>query len=203
MTPMRNALIVLAGVILLSSCATLPPWKSMPTGSSVIYGQIEDSRKALAFVAYSDDPGIIAITVEGRAGYYTSRYGMIVDEPARTTIKEALVKYSEWSRLAVDNQVEITREINSVTLPQILLRSKGWEADGERQVTFVFMARLAGSDTPQTTLQIRTRSFFYGSDQILLNDQQAGDFLKFLGNDEINEGYQQAKKKQDALDMFK
>jgi len=203
MKTLRVAFLALVGAAVMSACATLPPWKSMPTGSSVVYGQIEDFRKAVSFVAYSDDQGIIAITVEDRGEYFNARYGLIVDQPARTTIQEALNKYVEWSRLAVDNKVEITREINTVTLPQILLRNKGWEAEGERQVTFVFTARLRGSDVPQTTLQLRTRSFFYGSDLITLSDQQAGDFLKYVGNDEIEAGYQQAKKKQEALDMFK
>lgn len=204
MKKLHAVILVCAAAVALASCETLPPWKSMPTGSSVTYGQIQDFRRALAFVAYSDDQGIIALTVENRESYYNSRYGMIVDQPARSTIREALAKYQEWARLAVDNQVEITREINSVTLPQILLRHNAWEAEGERQVTFVFNARLAGaSDTPRTTLVIRTRSFFYGSDQITLNDQQAGDFAKYLEDDEVDAGYQQARKKQDALEMFK
>ncbi|HET6450188.1 MAG TPA: hypothetical protein VFI08_02715 [Spirochaetia bacterium] len=192
-----------AGVMFLASCATLPPWKTMPTGTSVTYGQIEDYRRALAFIAWSDDPGIITLTVDNRQDFFNARYGMIVDQPARTAIQEALSKYQEWARLAVDNQVEITREISSVTLPQILLRSHGWEAEGERQVSFVFNARLGGSDTPRTTLQIRTRSFFYGSDQINLSDQQAGDFAKYMQDESVDGGYQQAKKKHDALDMFK
>lgn len=172
----------------------------MPTGSSVTYGQIQDYRRSLAFVAYADDEGIITINVENRD--YGSRYGMVVDQPARNTIREALAKYQDWARLAVDNQVEITREINSVTLPQILMRHNGWESDGERQVTFVFNARLGSSDTPRTTLVIRTRSFFYGSDSIVLSDLQAGDFYKYLEDDEVGAAWQQAKKKQEALDLF-
>ncbi len=193
----------LAAVLGLVSCATLPPWKSMPTGSSVTYGQIQDFRRAVSFVAWSDDPGIITLTVENREDFFNSRYGVIVDQPARATIREALSKYVEWARLAVDNQVEITREINSVTLPQILLRRNGWEAEGERQVAFVFNARLGASNTPRTTLVIRSRSFFYGSDQIVLDDQQVGDFARYMEDDQIDAGYQQAKKKQDALELFK
>jgi hypothetical protein len=174
----------------------------MPTGSSVTYGQIQDARRAISFVAYSDDEGIITINVENREGFYSSRYGMVVDQPARNTIREALAKYMDWARLAVDNQVEITREINSVTLPQILMRRNGWEAEGERQVTFVFSSRLGASDTPRTTLQIRTRSFFYGSDQIVLSDLQVGDFYKYLQDDEVDTAWQQARKKQQALDLF-
>ena len=195
--------VIVLGSALLAGCTTLPPWKQVPTGSSVVYGQIEDSRRAIAFVAYSDDPGIIAITVENRFGGWSPRYGMIVDQPARTSIKEALAKYEEWSRLAVDNGVEITREITSVTLPQMFLRNKGWEAEGERQVTFVFNSRLGDSSTPRTSLVMRTKSFFYGSDQAVLSNDQAADFSRYLDEEEIAMGYHQAKKKQDTLDMFK
>ncbi len=195
--------VIALGSILLVGCTTLPPWKQVPTGSSVVYGQIEDSRRAIAFVAYSDDPGIIAITMESRFGGWSPRYGMIVDQPARISLREALGKYEEWSRLAVDNGVEITREITSVTLPQMFLRGKGWEAEGERQVTFVFSSRLGDTSTPQTSLVMRTKSFFYGSDQAVLNNDQAADFSRYLDDEEIAMGYQQAKKKQETLDMFK
>jgi len=40
-------------------------------------------------------------------------------------------------------------------------------------------------------------------DQVALNDQQAADFSKYMENDATDAGYQQAKKKQDTLDMFK
>jgi len=195
--------VIVLGSILLAGCTTLPPWKPVPSGSSVVYGQIEDSRRAIAFVAWSDDPGIIAITVENRYGGWSPRYGMIVDQPARITIREALSKYEDWSKLAVENGVELTKEITSVTLPQMFLRGKGWEAEGERQVTFVFRSSLGDSPTPRTSLVMRTRSFFYGSDQAVLDNDQAADFLRYLDDEEIAMGYQQAKKKQDTLDMFK
>jgi hypothetical protein len=198
-----SLVVVLLGSILLAGCTTLPPWKPVPSGSSVVYGQIEDSRRAIAFVAWSDDPGIIAITMENRFGGWSPRYAMIVDQPARNSMREALAKYDEWSRLAVENGVEITREITSVTLPQMFYRSKGWEAEGERQVTFVFRSTLGDSSTPRTALLIRSRSFFYGSDQAVLSTDQAADFSRYLEDEEIAMGYQQAKKKQDTMDMFK
>jgi len=203
MTTRGPLAVIVLGSALLAGCTTLPPWKPVPTGSSVVYGQIEDSRRAIAFVAYSDDPGIIAITVENRFGGWSPRYGMVVDQPARATIREALAKYEEWSRLAVDNGVEITREIASVTLPQMFLRSKGWEAEGERQVTFVFNSRLGDSSMPRTSLVMRTKSFFYGSDQAVLNNDQVADFSRYLDDEEIATGYRQARKKQETLDMFK
>jgi len=199
----KSALLAISLGLLLVSCTTLPPWKQVPTGSSVVYAQIEDSRRAISFLAWSDDPGIIAITMENHFGGWTPRYGLVVDQPARNAIREALAKYEEWSKLAVENGVELTREITSVTLPQMFYRSKGWEAEGERDVTFVFRSTLADSSTPRTTLLVRTRSFFYGSDQAALSTDQAADFARYLEDDEIAMGYQQAKKKQDTLDLFK
>ena len=43
----------------------------------------------------------------------------------------------------------------------------------------------------------------YGSDQATLSSDQAADFARYLEDEEISMGYQQAKKKQDTLDMFK
>jgi hypothetical protein len=99
--------------------------------------------------------------------------------------------------------VEITREISTISLPQMFRRGDAWEAEGSREVTFVFNSRLDQSGPPRITLLMRTRSFFYGMDQFVLNDQQAADFSTYLSTDEVNAGYQQAKKKQDTLDMFK
>jgi hypothetical protein len=200
---MRRIAGILFLAVLLAGCSTLPPWKPVPTGQSVVYGQIEDSRRGLTFIAFAQDPGIIAIAVENRFGGFTPRYGMIVDEPARVSFREAIAKYQEWSRLAADNQVEITREISTISLPQMFRRGDGWEAEGSRDVTFVFSSRLLQSGAPRITLVMRTSSFFYGMDQVLLSDEQAADLSNYLSTDEVNAGYQQAKKKQDTLDMFK
>jgi hypothetical protein len=200
---MRKSFVFALLSILLAGCTTLPPWKPVPTGQSVVYGQIEDSRRAVAFIAFADDPGIVAITVQNLFGGSTPRYGMIADLPARVSIREAIAKYQEWSRLAADNRVEITREISTVSLPQMFRRAGGWEAEGARQVTFVFSSRLEQSGAPRITLVMRMTSFFYAADQVVLNDQQAADLSRYLEDDEADAGYRQAKKKQDALDMFK
>jgi hypothetical protein len=200
---MRKFVLFVLLPVLCVSCTTLPPWKPVPTGQSVVYGQLQDSRRALSFIAFANDPGIIAISVENFFGVFTPRYGMVVDQPARSAMREALAKYAEWSKLAEDNRVEITREISTVTVPQMFYRRDGWEAEGTRDVSFVFSSRLGQMDEPRVTLLVRTKSFFYGVDQMVLNDAQAGDFRKYLEDDEADTGYRQAKKKQDALDMFK
>jgi hypothetical protein len=200
---MRTSVIFVLLSVFLAGCTTLPPWKPVPTGQAVVYGQIQDSRRAIAFTAFANDQGIIAITVENTFGGFNPRYGMIADEPARASIREAIAKFQEWSRLAEDNKVEITREIATVSLPQMFRRSGGWEAEGTRDVTFIFNSRLGSSSEPRITLVMRTSSLFYGIDQIVLIGQQAEDFGRYLENDEVDVGYQQAKKKQDTLDMFK
>jgi hypothetical protein len=200
---MRTSMLFTCLCLVLAGCATLPPWKPVPDGQSVVYGQIQDSRRALAFTAFANDPGIIAITVDSTSGSFNPRYGMVVDEPARSSMREAIEKFQEWSQLAEDNRVEITREIKSVSLPQMFKRRDGWEAEGTREVTFVFNSRLGQSVDPKITLVIRASSFFYGIDQFVLNDEQAADFLRLLSNDEVDAGYRQAKKKQDTLDLFR
>ena len=200
---MRRLISFVSLSLLLAGCTTLPPWKPVPDGQSVVYGQIQDSRRAIAFTAFANDPGIIAITVENTFGGFNPRYGMIADEPARASMREAIAKFQEWSRLAEDNRVEITREISTVSLPQMFKRSSGWEAEGTRDVTFIFNSRLGQSVDPRITLVMRASSFFYGIDQIVLNDQQAADFSRYLLDEEVDAAYRQAKKKQDTLDMFK
>jgi hypothetical protein len=200
---MRKTFLFVLFPLLVAGCTTLPPWKPVPTGQSVVYGQIQDSRRALAFLAFAGDPGIVAITVDNVFGGFNPRYGMIADEPARASIREAIAKFQDWSKLAEANQVEITREISTVTLPQMFRRGDGWEAEGQRDVTFIFNSRLGQSADPRITLVMRTSSFFYGVDQVALNDQQAADFSKYMENDATDAGYQHAKKKQDTLDMFK
>jgi hypothetical protein len=200
---MRVLLACMSAALLCVACTTLPPWKPVPTGQAVVYGQMEDSRRTLAFLAFAGDPGIVAITVENVFGGFTPRYGMIVDQPARVSIREAITKYQEWARLAADNQVEITKEISTVTLPQMFRRGGGWEAEGTREVKFVFNSRIGQSSVPRITLVMRTASFFYGVDQIVLTDQQAADLARHLEDEEVDAGYRQAKKKQDTLDMFK
>jgi len=189
--------------ILLAGCSSLPPWSPVPTGQSVVYGQIKDSRRGLTFIAFANNPGIIAISVQNLFGSSAPRYGMIVEEPARASIREAVAKFEEWARLAMDNHVEITREITTIDLPQMFRRGEGWEAQGTRQVTLVFSARREGADALRITLVMRTAAIFASSDQIVLNTEQAADLRRYLEDEEVDAGYAQARKKQDTLDMFK
>src|SRR5271157_2459062 len=178
---MHKSFVFLILSVLLAGCGTLPPWDPVPTGQSVIYGQIQDSTGALAFSAFANNPGIVAISVESFVGGVTPQYTMVADQSARKSMREAVAKFQEWSKLATDNSVEITREISTVTLTQMFRRGEGWEAEGSRDVTFIFNSHLGQShlgqmDDPRVTLVLRTRAFFYGVDQIVLSDPQASDF---------------------------
>ena len=194
-------ILILAG--LLAGCGSLPPWNPVPTGQSVVYGQIQDSSRAISFTAFSNNPGIVAISVESFVGGFTPRYTMVADQPARKSMRDAIAKFQEWSKLATDNSVEITREISTVTLTQMFRRGEGWEAEGSRDVTFVFNSRLGQPDDSRISLDLRTSAFFYGVDEIVLTGQQAADFDRYLGDEENGAGWRQAKKKQDTLDLFK
>ena len=50
---MRKTFLFVLFPLLVAGCTTLPPWKPVPTGQSVVYGQIQDSRRALAFLAFA------------------------------------------------------------------------------------------------------------------------------------------------------
>ncbi len=194
--------------VLLAGCGSLPPWDPVPTGQSVVYGQIQDSARSLAFSAFANNPGIVAISVESFSPGVTPRYTMVADQSARKSMRDAVAKFQEWSKLATDNSVEITREISTVTLTQMFRRGEGWEAEGSRDVTFTFNSsmgqpRLGQTGDPRITLVLRTSAFFYGVDQIVLDDQQVSDFTRYLGDDQVDAGYREAKKKQDTVDMFK
>jgi hypothetical protein len=200
---MRKSFVFVLLSILIAGCSSLPPWSPVPTGQSVVYGQIKDSRRGLTFLAFADNPGIIAITVQNLFGGSAPRYGMIVEGPARTSLREAVAKFQEWARLATDNHVEITREITTIDLAQMFRRGEGWEAQGTREVTLVFSARLEGPDTLRITLVMRTAAAFASSDQIVFTTEQAADLRRYLEDEEVDAAYAQARKKQDTVDMFK
>ncbi|MGO9310905.1 MAG: hypothetical protein ACLQDL_18015 [Spirochaetia bacterium] len=200
---MHKSFVFLTVSVLLAGCGSLPPWNPVPTGQSVVYGQIQDSARSIQFTAFASNPGIAAISVESFAGGYTPRYTMVADQAARKTMRDAIAKFQEWSKLATDNSVEITREITTITLTQMFRRGEGWEAEGSRDVTFVFNSRLGQPDDSRITLNLRTSAFFYGVDEIVLTGAQAADFSRYLGDEETDAGWRQAKKKQDTLDLFK
>jgi hypothetical protein len=145
----------------------------------------------------------VAITVQNLYGGAAPRYVMIADEPARGAIREAVAKFQEWAKLAQDNQVELTREIKTIDMAQMFPQGSGWDASGTRQVTFVFSARRENADTLRITLVLRTSAIFSVSDQIVLNPDQAADLGRYVDKEEVDFGYAEAKKKQNALDMFK
>ena len=200
---MRKALVLILPALLLAGCSTLPPWSPVPTGQSVVYGQIQDSRRGLTFIAFADNPGIIAIAVQNLFGGAAPRYAMIADDPARSSIRAAVAKFEEWKKLAMDNQVEVTREITTVDMAQMFPRGSEWDAEGTRHVTFVFSARRESADAVRIALVLKTSAIFSISDQIVLNPDQAAELGRFVDKEEVEAGYAEAKKKQKALDMFK
>jgi hypothetical protein len=200
----RFLLAVLAGAALLViGCSTLPPWKPAPTGQSAIYGKIEDDRTLVRFIAFADDPGIAAVSVEYKFGRSAPRYTLLADKYVRDALREVFSKYREWSSVAAEKGVEITKEISTLTVTQLVRRGDGWDAAGSRELTFLFTSRFDTKGSQQIFMAMRSSAFWSGRDQIVLNDEQAGDFDELLKDDSVNRGYDEAKKKQDTLDLFK
>jgi len=197
------AILAAAAFALIIGCSTLPPWKPVPTGQSAVYGKIEAKNGLIQFIAFSDDPGIAAISIRYTFGRYSPQYGLIVDRPGRDSMKAALSKYLDWAGLAAENRVEISKEIATTVLPQMLRSGNSWQAEGTRELEFIFVSRFDRSGEQQISLVLRSSSFFYGRDQFTLNDQQAREFNFLLQDDAVENGYREAKKKQDTIDMFK
>jgi hypothetical protein len=200
----RFLLSLLMGAALLAvGCSTLPPWKSAPSGQSAIYGTIEDKNTLLRFMAFADDPGIAAISVEYKFGRGAPRYTLLADKFVRDALREVFSKYREWSSVAAEKNVEITKEISTLTVTQLVRRGGEWDSAGSRDLTFVFTSRIDANGSQQIFMVMRSSSFFGGRDQVALSDSQARDFDSFVDDENVMKGYDEAKKKQDIIDLFK
>jgi hypothetical protein len=200
----RFLLVALAAAALLFiGCSTLPPWKPAPTGQSAVYGKVEDANALLRFIAFADDPGIAAVSVEYKFGRSAPRFTLLADKYVRDALREVFSKYRQWSEVAVEKGVEITKEISTMTVTQLVRRGGGWDAGGSRELTFVFTSRFDAKGTQQVFMVMRSSSFFGGRDQVALSTDQVSDFDGFIRDESVNAGYDEAKKKQDTIDMFK
>ena len=195
--------LLMGAALLVAGCSTLPPWKSAPTGQSAIYGTIEDKNTLMRFIAFADDPGIVAISVEYKFGRGAPRYTLLADKFVRDALREVFSKYREWSSVAAEKDVEITKEISTLTVTQLVRRGGTWDAAGSRDLTFVFTSRFDANGSQQIFMVMRSSAFFGGRDQVALSDSQARDFDSFLDDENVMKGYDEAKKKQDTLDLFK
>ena len=148
-------------------------------------------------------PGISAISVEYKFGRYAPRYTLLVDKPARDALKEALAKYRQWATVAAGQGVEITKEITTLTVPQMTRNGSGWITAGSRELVLTFSSRFTADGAQQIALLMRSSTFFSGRDQVAFSDEQARSFDGLLQDERVNQGYEQAKKKQDTIDMFK
>ena len=117
-------------------------------------------------------------------------------------MKAALAKYLDWAALAAENRVEITKEIMTTVFPQLLRSGNSWQAEGTRELAFIFISRFDKNGAQRISLVLRSSSFLYGRDQFMLNDQQAREFTSLVQDDAVENGYREAKKKQDTIDMF-
>jgi len=188
--------------LFLAGCSSLPPWSPVPTGQTSLYGKITTPVATISFIAFSDNPDIAAVSIEYGFGRYAPRYALVADGQARAAIAEICSKYFEWQKLALDNHVEIAKEIRTITMAQMYPSGAGWEAGGNRDLRFIFSSRIDKDGTPQTTLRVRSRSFFDGRDQFVLQDQQVRDLADSLRDTAVAGGFAAAKKKQDTMDMF-
>jgi hypothetical protein len=174
----------------------------VPTGESSVYGKIETNESLISFITFSDNPDLVAIGVEYKMGRYAPRYALIADPPARAAIQQICVKYFEWQRLALENHVEIMKEIRTITLPQMHRSGAGWEAGEDRELRFVFASQLDTQNTPHTTLRVRSGAFFGGHDLFVLDDQQVQVLSDSLREETVASGFKMAKMKQETLEKF-
>ena len=195
--------LLLGAALLVTGCSTLPPWKPAPTGQSAVYGTIEDDRTLLRFLAFADDPGIAAVSVEYKFGRGAPRYTLLADKYVRDALREVFSKYRQWSSVAEEKGVEITKEISTLSVTQLVRRGGEWDAGGSRELTFVFTSRFDTTGAQQIFMVMRSSTFWSGRDQIVLNDDQAGQFDGFIQDESVNAGYDEAKRKQDTIDLFK
>jgi hypothetical protein len=211
---MRIPVLGLAAVglaaIFVASCAILPPWKSVPSGQQAEYGRIETSRDLIQFLAFSDDPGISVIAIQNRAFRYPSRYAILLDGPSRGMFRSALQKYEAWKSIAQENSTQITKTITTMDLTQMYYQDGSWHDAGGRGISLVFTSRLDDNGSQQFILTLQPSAFFmmrsfflvYGQDSLVLTDEAAKVFSNMLQEDAVSQGYQKAKKKQDAINMF-
>jgi hypothetical protein len=201
---MRRPVSILLAVLplLFVECSSLPPWSPVPTGQTSVYGRIETADNAIGFITFSDNPDIVAISIQYKFGRDAPRYALLTDQAARNAIEEICRKYFDWQKLALDNNVEITKEIRTISLAQMYPSGSGWEAGGNRELRFVFSARLDADNALRTSLRLRSRSFFDDRDQFVLGDQEVRDLADSLKDRAVAGGYEAAKKKQDTIDMF-
>jgi hypothetical protein len=189
--------------LILGQCSSLPPWNPVPTGQSAVYATIETDDTTLGFISFSDYPDIVAVSVDHQQGGFNPRYALIVEPSERAALREACDKYFAWQKLAVDNQVEITKGIRTVMLGQMYGPGPGWRYGGTREVRFVFSSRRDAEDTPNATLRVITMGYFTERDQFVLDYGQVKQLSDALQDSAVAGGYQAAKKKQQTIDMFK
>jgi hypothetical protein len=183
-------------------CYSLPPWNPVPTGQTSVYSKIETNESLISFITFGDNPDIVAIGVEYKIGRYAPRYALIADPPARTAIQEICNKYFDWQKLAIENRVDIMKEIRTITLPLIRRSGAGWEAGEDRELRFVFTSQVLKNNTPHTTLRVRSGSFLGGHDQFVLDDSQVQVFADSLKEGAVASGFQAARQKQEAIEKF-
>jgi hypothetical protein len=201
-----------AGVIVaaLAGCGTMPPWKSVPSGQQAEYGRIETNRDLIQFLAFSDDPGISVIAIQNKAYRYPTRYAILLDGPARDSMRAAFEKYETWKGIAQENQTQITKTITTLELPQMYYEDGGWHDAGDRDISLVFTSRIDDNGNqsffmtlkPSPVFMLRFFFVVYGRDSMVLTDDQTMTFSDMLQEEAVDAGYQKAKKKQDVIDMF-
>ena len=210
MTKLLKAIAALALVVGVAGCSGLPPWKSVPSGQQAEYGRIETNKDLIQFLAFSDDPGISVIAIQNKAYRYPTRYAILLDGGNREDLRSAMEKYESWKGIAQQNQTEITKTISTLGVQQMYYQDGEWRDAGDREISLIFTSRLDdnGNQTFYLTLKpspvFLMRAFYivYGRDSLVLSDDQALTFSDMLREDEVNKGYEKAKKKQDVIDMF-
>lgn len=208
----RPMMALSAGVIVaaLAGCGTMPPWKSVPSGQQAEYGRIETNRDLIQFLAFSDDPGISVIAIQNKAYRYPTRYAILLDGPARDSMRAAFEKYETWKGIAQENQTQITKTITTLELPQMYYEDGGWHDAGDRDISLVFTSRIDDNGNqsffmtlkPSPVFMLRFFFVVYGRDSMVLTDDQTMTFSDMLQEEAVDAGYQKAKKKQDVIDMF-
>jgi len=204
-----GVLLIALGGVLLARCSSLPPWQSVPSGQQAEYGRIETNDDLIQFLAFSDAPDISAIAVQNKAYSSPPRYAILLDGSARDAMRTAFEKYEKWKDIARDNHTDITKAITTLELQQMYYLDGAWHDAGDRELSLIFNSATDDNGAQGFSLALRPsplhwRAFYrvYGRESLVLSDDQVKPFSDLLSESAVEGGYQKAKKKQDAIDMF-
>mgnify|MGYP007102047915 CR=1 FL=1 len=195
----------LIGILIFTSLYVFADEYSLFTGNACTYNDIWKNLSETQFLIKYDDS---EKTYYLFTADWMNKIWVYLSDDDLQTIREAIIKYQDWVKIAKEKQVEINKEIPNATIRTKVVWNFGddWYSSSGFTLSFSVLSQ----NTQRHEFLISSNKVTSSSNQFVnvkldtlyIEEKDAADFLAGINESQISKRKEEHNRKREAQDLF-